>query len=287
MNIKITLLLVIALLSVSTSPIIAKFLNTVPAISISFWRMFIGALLLWSYSFFKKQGAIQNSKNYSRTVFAGILLGFHFALFFGAIKLTLIANATFLGTLAPLFTLILEFLFLKRYFNITIIIGLLFSFTGAIIILWSGFDVSQEYTIGNILAICCSLCLAISFIIAEKVRQNEGTIVYTRLLYLSASVTLLIIALISNSAIFGFSFNDYMGLIFLGIVPTILGHNTIYYAVKYVSPTVVATFPLGEPIIATILAYFIFGEFINPYIYFGGFITLLGLVIITTKKAIK
>ena len=101
MNIKITLLLVIALLSVSTSPIIAKFLNTVPAISISFWRMFIGAILLWSYSFFKKQGAIQNSKNYSRTVFAGILLGFHFALFFGAIKLTLIANATFLGTRSP------------------------------------------------------------------------------------------------------------------------------------------------------------------------------------------
>ena len=37
---------------------------------------------------------MKKSKNYSKTVIAGILLGLHFALFFGAIKLTLISNAT-------------------------------------------------------------------------------------------------------------------------------------------------------------------------------------------------
>ena len=130
----------------------------------------------------------------------------------------------------------------------------------------------------------CSLCLGASFIIAEKVRQSETTIVYTRTLYLTASITLLVIAFITNSNLIGYSNNEYLGLIFLGIVPTIIGHNAIYYSVKYVSPTIVSAFPLGEPVIATILAFFIFGEYISLNIYIGGTVTFLGLILITLKK---
>ena len=80
---------------------------------------------------------------------------------------------------------------------------------------------------------------------------------------------------------------EYLGLLFLGIVPTIMGHNSIYYAVKYVSPTIVAAFPLGEPVIATILAFFIFHEIITVNIFIGGFITILGLILISQYKKIK
>jgi len=284
MNYRITILLVIALLSVSTSPIVAKFLIGVPAVAISFWRMFIGSFLLWIYSIFYKQGSVKERKNYSKTILAGILLGLHFALFFGSIKLTLISNATFLGTLAPLFTLILEIAILKRKFNSKIILGLGLSLIGAYIIFGNEFDLSEKYILGNFLAITCSLCLALCFMIAEKVRQIENTIVYTRLLYLSAAMTLLFIALIGGTQLFNFTYYEYLGLIFLGVVPTIIGHNAIYYSVKYVSPTIVSAFPLGEPIIATILAFFIFGESIGFSIYLGGSITFLGLILITIKK---
>ena len=284
MNFRISILLFIALMSVSTSPIVAEYLKNVPAISISFWRMFIAAMILWIYSILKKQGKIKSNRNLRKIILAGILLGIHFALFFQAIKMTKIANATFLGTLAPIFTLFLEVVFLKRKFNKYILFGLLLSFMGAIIILSHNFDLSQQYTIGNFLAVICSLCLGISFIIAEKVRQYENTIIYTRTLYLTASITLFIIAIITNSDLIGFTNNDYMGLVFLGIVPTIIGHNVIYYSVKYVSPTIVSAFPLGEPVIATILAFFIFGQSIGLNIYLGGFVTFVGLFLIILKK---
>ena len=284
MNFRISILLFIALMSVSTSPIVAEYLKNVPAISISFWRMFIAAMILWIYSILKKQGKIKSNRNLRKIILAGILLGIHFALFFQAIKMTKIANATFLGTLAPIFTLFLEVVFLKRKFNKYILFGLLLSFIGAIIILSHNFDLSQQYTIGNFLAVICSLCLGVSFIIAEKVRQYENTIIYTRTLYLTASITLFIIAIMTNSDLIGFTNNDYMGLVFLGIVPTIIGHNVIYYSVKYVSPTIVSAFPLGEPVIATILAFFIFGQSIGLNIYLGGFVTFVGLFLIILKK---
>tara|TARA_Y100000814_G_scaffold280184_1_gene243394 strand:- start:3155 stop:4012 length:858 start_codon:yes stop_codon:yes gene_type:complete len=284
MNIKITLLLVLALFSVSTSPIIGRALENVGAISISFWRMFLASFILWIYSLVKPQGKIKISKNRNKIIYAGVLLGFHFALFFEAIKITSISNATFLGTLAPFFTLILEIYFLKRKFSRVVLLGLIVTFFGSIIILVYDFDLSTSFTLGNIYAVLCSICLAIAFVIAEKVRENENTIVYTRTLYLSAALTLLLISFFANETLMINNHIDFLGLLFLGLVPTIIGHNSIYYAIKYVSPTIVAAFPLGEPIIATVLAYFIFNEFITFNIYIGGALTLVGLILISQYK---
>tara|TARA_Y100001960_G_C14718577_1_gene851113 strand:- start:245 stop:1108 length:864 start_codon:yes stop_codon:yes gene_type:complete len=287
MNNKITLLLVLALLSVSTSPIIGRALTGVGAISISFWRMFFAALILWFFSMIKSQGKMKVNSNISKTISAGVLLGIHFALFFEAIKTTKIANATFLGTLAPFFTLLLEFFIFKRTYNKKVLFGLFCTLIGSLIILGYQFDIQSKYTIGNLYAVLCSLSIAIALMIGEKVRKNESTIVYTRTLYLSASVTLLLIAILVNENIINYTFNEYLGLIFLGLVPTIIGHNSIYYSIRYVSPTIAAAFPLGEPIIATILAYFIFSEIITINIFLGGFFTFLGLILISRYKTIK
>ena len=287
MNTKITILLILALFSVSTSPIVGRALTGVGAVSISFWRMFIAAIFLWLFSVFKNQGKMKIKKNLNKTMCAGVLLGIHFALFFEAVKITKIANATFLGTLAPFFTLVFELFILKRFYNKNILVGLLFTFIGSLIIMGYQFDLSSKYTIGNIYAVLCSLSIAGALMIGEDVRKNESTVVYTRTLYLSASFTLFVITFFVGEQLLSYSYNEYLGLLFLGLVPTIIGHNSIYYSIKYVPPTIAAAFPLGEPIIATILAYFIFSEMISVNIYIGGFVTFLGLILISLYKKIK
>ena len=137
------------------------------------------------------------------------------------------------------------------------------------------------------MAILCSLCLGIAFLISEKVRETENTIVYTRTLYLTAAITLLCLGLMRGDNMLDYNLMEFSGLFYLGIVPTIIGHNSIYYAIKYVSPTIVAAFPVGEPVIATILAYFIFSESIYLHTAIGGTITIMGLIIIALKKKIK
>ncbi len=287
MNKKITLLLIIALLAVSTSPIVGRALENVGSVSISFWRMFIAGITLWIFSFMRPQGKMKRRSNISKTIYAGILLGIHFALFFEAIKITKISNATFLGTLAPFFTLVVEYFFLKRFYDNKVLLGLFFTFMGSLIILGYQFDLSSKYTLGNIYAILCSVSIAAALMIGANVRKDEDTIVYTRTLYASASLTLFLISIILNQELLGYNFNEYLGLIFLGLVPTILGHNAIYYSLRYVPPTIAAAFPLGEPIIATILAYFIFFEEITLNIFIGGSITFIGLILISLYKKIK
>ena len=271
------------MLSVSTSPIIARYLDNVPAVTISFWRMGIGALILWGISMIKKQVPLKKT-NLKKTLIAGILLGIHFALFFGSLKLTTIANATFLGTLAPLFTFFIEKYILKRYHAEGLLFGLGFAICGAVIIVGNRFDFSSNFTIGNLLAIACSIFLGMAFIISENVRREVGTISYSRTLFTTAAGTLLIISFFTNSALTDFSSREFVGLLLLGIIPTLLGHGTMYFTLRYVSPTIVAATPMGEPILASIMAWFLFNEAVGIATLIGGSITIMGLFILVRQK---
>ncbi len=280
---KIVLLLVFATFSVSTSPILARLLSEVPAVGISFWRMAIGATILWIYSNFKPTASL-STKNRNYTILGGIFLGIHFQFFFESIKLTTIANATFLGTLAPLFTLFLEKFWLKRRIKKNMIFALAIIFTGSIIIISDQFDASSNYTVGNLYALICSFWIALAFMISENVRKEAGTVAFSRTLFASAAITLMMISFYTGESLIGYSKMDYFGLFLLGLIPTVFGHSTFYFALRYLQPTIVASFPLGEPIIASVIAYFLFSEAVGFSIILGGILTILGLLTLVKLK---
>jgi drug/metabolite transporter (DMT)-like permease len=277
------ILLIVALLSVSSSSIIARFLTDISAVVIAFWRMGLASLFLWAYSGFKHQGRLDPSWRTS-VIIAGVFLGFHFAFFFSAVKLTEISNATLLGTTAPLFTLFIEVFFLKRRFPLITYFAISISILGVMIVHGFSIDMSSQETIGNLFAICCSACIALVFLIAEKVRQNTSTIVYSRHLFMVAAMTLVVLSLIRGDCLFYFSSTDFIFFLALGFFPSILGHAILNYSIKFLPPSVVSSVPLGETIIASAAAYFIFFEQIPPNTAIGGIITLGGLFILGFKN---
>ena len=277
------LLLIVALLSVSSSSIIARFLTEIPAVVIAFWRMGLASLFLWAYSGFKKQGKLDPSWRIP-VIIAGVFLGFHFAFFFSAVKLTEISNATLLGTTAPLFTLFIEVFFLKRRFPLITYFAISISILGVVIVHGFSIDFSSQKATGNLLAICCSACIALVFLIAEKVRQNTPTIVYSRHLFMVAAMTLIVLSFIRGDRLFYFSGTDFIFFLSLGFFPSILGHVILNYSIKYLPPSVVSSVPLGETIIASTAAYFIFIEPVPPNTAIGGILTLGGLFILGLRN---
>ena len=272
-------LLVVALLSVSSSSIIARFLPDISAVVIAFWRMGIASLFLWGYSGIKNQGKLNRPWRLP-VIIAGIFLGFHFAFFFSAVKLTKISSATLLGTTAPLFTLFVEVFFMKRRFPLITLFAILISILGVVIVHGFSIDFSSEEATGNLLAVSCSACIALVFLIAEKVRQNISTIIYSRHLFMIAAMTLIILSLIRGDRLFDFSGTDFIFFLALGFFPSILGHVILNYSIKFLPPSVVSSVPLGETIIASTAAYFIFIEPIPLNTAMGGILTITGLFIL-------
>ena len=163
---------------------------------------------------------------------------------------------------------------------------MLIALIGTVLVLINDFDLSSKYTLGNIYAVLCSLCISISFLIAEKVRNTEGTIEYTRMLYGVAALTIFVIGSFYTETFIVSERIEILGFIFLALVPTILGHNIFYYCIKFTTPTIVGTVPLGEPIIASIMAFFLFNELISLNTAIGGALCIYGIFVILRNRSI-
>ena len=283
MNNWIYTILLVGLLAISTSPVIARLLPLVPAAVIAFWRMAAASAMLWSYSSIRPQESL-STKNIRLVLAAGFLLAMHFVLWFGALKLTSIANTTVLGIVAPAFTLLIERLWYNRKLGWITIIALLIILVGGIIVQGDDLGSMDGTGLGNIMAILSAVFLGSVFLIAAKVRKTTSVITYTRTVYTVSAIVLLVTSLILDNPLMGYTINNYFWLFMLGLIPTLIGHTAFSYSVKFVSPTVIAAFPLGEPIIASYLAWLLFAEQVPFYVVGGGLIIFIGLIILIMNK---
>ena len=279
----IYVILFIGLLAISSSPVIARLLPLVPAAIIAFWRMTFASAMLWGYSSIRPQESIA-PKNIKLVIAAGFLLAMHFIFWFSALKLTSIANTTVLGIVAPAFTLLFERLWYKRKLSWITLIALLIILVGGIIVQGEDLGSINGTGLGNIMAILSAIFLGSVFIIGAKVRKSTPVITYTRMVYTVSAIVLLASSLVLDDPLTGYSINNYFWLFMLGLVPTLIGHTAFSYSVKFVSPTVIAAFPLGEPIIASYLAWILFTEIVSSYAIAGGPFIIIGLIILIINK---
>ena len=283
MNKWIYTILLVGLLAISTSPVIARLLPMVPAAVIAFWRMAAASAMLWSYSSIRPQKSLA-TKNILLVIAAGFLLAMHFVFWFGALKLTSIANTTVLGIVAPAFTLLFERFWDNRKRGWTTITALLIILVGGIIVQGDDLGSIDGTGLGNIMAILSAVFLGSVFLISAKVRKTTSVITYTRTVYTVSAIVLLVTSLILDNPLMGYTINNYFWLFMLGLIPTLIGHTAFSYSVKFVSPTVIAAFPLGEPIIASYLAWLLFAEQVPFYVVGGGLIIFIGLIILIMNK---
>ena len=276
------IVLFVGLLGIAFGAPLARFLPDMPAGVIAFWRMTTAALMLWSYSAVARPGPLLTTKRQS-TLLAGILLAGHFAFFYAAVKRAPIANATLFATLAPLFTLIVERFFLQRRLSRPVLAGLAIALAGVLLVQGPDLDLEGSHTVGNLLALISSIFMAGVLLVAEGIRKDVGNVVYTRWLYTIAALVLGL-AGVAQGLDFSFSWQDLPWLLALGFLPTILGHNSLSFSVKYLRPTIVGSMPLGEPILATLLAWMLFSESIDARVALGGIITLFGLLVINLRR---
>jgi len=268
-------LLMIALFAVSSSAWVVRLLEDTNAVTLAFWRMFLATIAVFLLSYKTISKFVPNKK----MEMAGVFLGLHFALFFRAVQLTSIAEATLLGTTAPVFTELYRFLFKKKRPVRMVLLGLCVALLGTgILVSQSGF--SETSSVGNLFAVLCSVAMALVLIIGKEVRKETPVFEYTRWLFFYASATLLFVSFFVNVSVFSFSREEFSWFLFLALVPTMIGHNIFYYLIKSLATTTVAAVPLGEPVVSSLGAWVFFGEPVGLAVWVGGGITLVGVFLV-------
>ncbi|HSU79061.1 MAG TPA: DMT family transporter [Candidatus Angelobacter sp.] len=269
--------LFVAIIAVSTSAILVRLSNATPGI-IAFYRLFFTVVLMLPLlpRYLKSFKSI-SVKVWVGCAVAGLSLAFHFILWFQSLELTSVASSVVLVTLQPLFAFVGTVIFFKERYRFGAVIGALLSILGSVIISWGDFRLSSTALVGDCLALAACAVVTIYLMIGQQVRQTLQLYTYTFIVYSFSLITLFIYNLIVKAPFTGYSFNNWVWFVLLAALPTLLGHTLFNWTVKFVGVTTISMGILGEPIGASILAYFIFGETLRPMQIFGSLVILIGI----------
>ena len=97
-------------------------------------------------------------------------------------------------------------------------------------------------------------------------------------------IVLIVVALAMGGTFVGYRPRTYLLFVGLAVVPQLLGHTAMNYALRHVSATLVAVCILGEPIGASILAMAMLGEIPTWLQVAGGSLILAGIVTAAMEK---
>lgn len=275
------------ILTFGLAPIVVRWAGDVDPILLAFSRLLLALVFLtpvWMRSGDRLQALRREGVRLPLLLASGIALGLHLSLWILSLQLTSVASASVLVTMHPVLLIVLERLIHSRHYSWKVWVSVLIALGGSVMLslVDAGAQQSQSHpnpSLGNLLAIIAAFLFSAYFMIGRTVRQQTTWINYVYYVYGTACITtgalfLLLSPSTESGSAVAVTTPLLLAAFFLALGPTIVGHGSMNYAVKYVSPTLLSTLVLAEAILASILALFLFGEVPS-----GLSIAAMGLVI--------
>ena len=274
------LILVIGILGISLSSIFVKY-SPAPSVVTAAWRL--------SWTVILMTPAVLGRKETRRELLAvprttallslasGVFLAIHFAAWFESLKLTSVASSTTIVCTEVIWVCLGYWLFLKG--KITRKAGLAIAVTllGSVLVAWS--DSARGHGLrGDLLALAAAVAVAVYTLLGRIVRSSASTTVYTYLVYTACTAALLIMCAVQGHSLTTWGMAAPLVGLLLAVFSTILGHSIFSWCLKIFSPTFVSASKLCEPVVAAILAGFLFGEIPALVQLLGGGLILGGVV---------
>ena len=246
---------------------------------IAFYRMAMATIMLFpaALTIKRKEMAALSGKDYLLLALGGFFLALHFGAWISSLKYIPIATSVVLVNSHPLFVVLASYLFLGDRPSRLSLIGTVVGLVGMLIISKDGLNNAEFALKGDLLAILGALAVVGYFIIGRKVRARVSLLGYVTPLYAVCSLFLLLWALAADSRFYPYAVNVWGYFLALAVVPTILGHTVFNWAIKHVLPSTISLAFLGEPVVASILAYFFFGQKPPIATFIGGALVLFGI----------
>lgn len=269
--------LLVAIIGISFAAIFIRWSES-SALVIATYRMAFATIILlpFALTYAREEVMGLKKKDVGYLVLIGGLLAVHFVAFIASLDLTSVASSTILVTSHPLMVGLIGYWVLKEGRSSTGA-GLVLGFLGVVLI--SLGDLSGQTFAGDMLAILGAVMAGAYILMGRVFRKRISLITYVFLVYLSCTIVLLVASVFSGEALWPVPQQEILLFLALAVVSTILGHTLFNWSLRYVSAALVSISFMGEPVGATILAFFLLSE--NPPVtaIIGGAMVLLGITL--------
>jgi drug/metabolite transporter (DMT)-like permease len=214
---------------------------------------------------------------------AGIFLAAHFASWITSLSYTSIAASTTLVTTNPVWVALLSWLIWRERPTGVTTIGIIVAIAGSLIVGLSDVAVSatgQQPLLGNGLALVGSWTVSGYFLLSREAQKHGLTTQQLIIIaYSMAAVVLLPLPMLAQTSYWGYPPRVYGYIALMAVFPQLIGHTSLNWAVRWISPTLVTLVILAEPLGSGILSFMVFNENPGWVVIGGGAVLLTGVAI--------
>lgn len=291
-KVKVLAALLAGLTAFGFAPILVRLAPDTSPLVLVVYRTVFAALMLFPFWIWLRNSEQREGKGKERLwiVLSGVCLGLHFTFWISSLYYTSVASASVLVTIHPIIMILVERLWFKRSFATTTWIGVFVAFSGSLLLGISDSQIEQDFAdplFGNFLAFTAAVIFVVYLLIGQKIRRKRDWIDYVFPVYFYAAAACLLVAVMFGKNLLDISTIGIWAGAGLAFGPQIVGHGSMNYAVKYVSPTLISTLVLSEPLLASALAFFIFAELPPVTSILAMFIILAGVSLTWRRKAVE
>ena len=272
---------------VSTGAIFAR-LADAPAITIAAYRVGFTVVLLAPAIWISARRELRGlqARDFALAVLSGVFLAVHFATWISSLNYTSVANSVVLVNTNPIWVGVLTPIITGDRLRRQTMAAIVISVTGGIIIGWGDLVTGGGALWGDFLALCGSFCAAGYLLIGRHLRAKLGLLAYVGVCYGSAAVVLWSIVFLSGAAYSGFQMQTWAAFFGLALVSQVIGHTSYNWALKWFSANMIAISLLGEPILASLMAWWLFNEPLTFVKLVGGALILMGIYVASSAESV-
>jgi drug/metabolite transporter (DMT)-like permease len=268
----------LATLAVGAAAIFARFaLASGGALAVACARLTLAAIVLIVLAAARGRLRVIDGRAERSLLFAGALLAVHFATWIASLNYASVAISTLLVCSSPIFT---EIYAVARRGRVdpaaaTSVLGAL---AGVAIVV--GAPDRTNTPLGIVLALVGAITFGAYLIVVRGVDRRYDTLAVTARTYATAAVLLAIAAAATHDHLppFGDA-RAWFGIAAMAFVSQLFGHTALNAGVRVLTATFVSTFTLIEPVIAAILAAWLFGEHVTILTALGALVILASIFI--------
>lgn len=212
---------------------------------------------------------------------AGVALAAHFATWITSLSYTSIAASTTIVTTTSIWVALLSWRWFGEKPNRVMWVGIAIALIGGITIGWQTAETTgTNPLLGNGLALIGAWTASLYLLLGREAQRRDLDVrSYVTIAYSVAAIVLLPLPLIAGTSYTGYSPLTYGLILLMAIVPQLIGHTSLNWAVRWVSPTLVSVLTLFEPVASSGLAFVMFGEVPGMQVLAGATILLIGVII--------
>jgi len=282
-----TLLYFIALFCLSTSPNWAK-LNHMPVEILGFYRLALACSLLGIWILWRRQFTLlRPHKNLYWVILSGVFFFLHLWTYKYASKTTSVSNTMILFSSNPIWASLGAIAFFKEHLQKRLIISYLLALVGVYLLVAHDFNLSSENSRGDWAAVLSAVFYSAYMLTGKKARHHYDNLDFSLLLYGVCALCFFLCVLQTGAPLTGYDSLSWWAVVGLVALPTFLGHLSFTYLVKTMNLSLLSCGKLIEPVMASIMAYFIFHEVLSPYAWISFTLTTASVVILFAPALLR